>query len=280
MKETETLNIEISYFTSGKLDKKIKHIWQSHIKKQLPLILGIIIFGVNKLLCLNSLFLLILSGGLIVKKLVCDIKNEFKDAFRPSEINKTEEEQPIGDIDFFTEKYKYDLMFEKSETYEEKKYKEILKKQQEEKKPYIKLIRDESDLEELENILTKEEVMEGLTTDLDVYYYAYQLPPFKVKNKEWNILFDKTYNLCLKKGLVKDYDTIIAQINRLVLAEALVEKKENIQIEDYIDNLYYLRLYGIKPKECLLVQKEIFEEINKCEIIDLEKVKKKRYSKN
>lgn len=119
--------------------------------------------------------------------------------------------------------------------------------------------------------------MENITMDIDIYYYAYQLPPFEVKNKEWDILFDKTYDLFLEKGLIKDYDEVIAQIKRLVLAEALVNHKESIKIEDYINNLYYLRFYGIKQKESLLVQKEILEEIYKCQIINLEKARKKKY---
>lgn len=255
----------------------MKKFFKKHGKKELPLLIGIALFGINKLFSLNNLFLLILSGGIVGSKLVMDIKNEFTKAFNQEESKYIEEEEKeIEEKDFFRDEYVYDLSLIKNETEAEKKYKLALAKQQEKDKSHIKVVRNESMVEE-EKILTKEEVMENLAMDIDTYYYVYQLPPFKVKNKHWDILIDKTYNLFLEKGLIKDYDEVIAHINRLVLAEALVEHKESIGIEDYINNLYYLRFYGIKPKESLLVQKEILEEIYKCQIIDLEKVRKRKH---
>ena len=52
-------------------------------------------------------------------------------------------------------------------------------------------------------ILDKNETMMQIVREIEIYEYAYKLPPLEIKNEEWDVFFDITYDFFERKGWQK-----------------------------------------------------------------------------
>ena len=115
--------------------------------------------------------------------------------------------------------------------------------------------------------LNKNQVLNHIIKELDIYQKVYKLPPIEISDKEWNIFFDKLYTLILiKKRQEEEYYSICTQILRLVCAKVLVEKTSKITIYDFIKNLSYLENSPLTTEEINNLQKEMLLEISVTQI--------------
>ncbi len=118
-------------------------------------------------------------------------------------------------------------------------------------------------------ILTKEETKSRFKYELDRYYDAYDLPPLYLTNKEIDIFIDKTYEFFINNHIENDYYKVISLVLRLTLARALVDKKEEIKLYDFLYNLSYINL--VNNDLSLEEVKQLQEEINQTNIIPFKK---------
>lgn len=109
-------------------------------------------------------------------------------------------------------------------------------------------------------ILSKEETMALISKEIEAYSFMYNLPPLKIEEKEWNALFDITYNAFEENdNLYKYYDSMSA-LERYTLAKALLSNPPEIRITDFLNNMSHIEC-DFYPKQFLMVQKEIIERI-------------------
>ena len=173
--------------------------------------------------------------------------------------------------DFYSEEYKDKLenIETRIETEQQKKYKEALEKQLKKKK--IKLIRNDTK----PNYLDKNETMMQIVREIEIYEYAYKLPPLEIKNEEWDVFFDITYDFFERKGIQSIFYESISKTERYTFAKALLNKNLKINIFDFINNLDYLENQMISKDEINILKQTINDNLPKAKIINFSDYLKK-----
>lgn len=164
--------------------------------------------------------------------------------------------------DYYREEYK-DLRQSEMESEDERKFREVYQKQQ-------NIIKNS-------NILNKTQTMEQLIYEMDIIYDAYDLPELTINNKEWDIYFNKTYRLFINNGIEdKFYEYMRASI-RFILAKSLVNNNYDINKNDFIEGLDYLKVYDdIKLDDINNLKKELNIILKNNKIIEFNDYKRKR----
>lgn len=129
--------------------------------------------------------------------------------------------------DFYTDQYKQYLNIQNSP--DNKKYQEIVEKQQSNIKGNFKV-------HEGYKLLSKEDVMFKITRGLEVYSKVYKIPPINVSNEEWDKLFSEMYEMYEESFKVSFY-TIMLKLVKFTLASSLLNNKDEININTFIDNI-------------------------------------------
>lgn len=270
--------VQMENFTNN-FDKAVKKELKKDLKK-----LAIILVPTSLLICgffiFNSTLLLI--GGLgimgtasiikIAKDFVKDIKRLNRHSYNNnysqnnSEEDKEEKtvkqilEEEIGkseDKDFYTQDAKDAIDRIKNESENEKKYKDALKKQKEQ------LEKSNSKLKIVGEYLNKDETMVQIAIEIDSYCKIYDIPIIDLNDNEWENFFDILYKFFLEKGLETEFYNATSELVRYTFAKALINKSANIDLSDFIGNLYYLQNSQINKKEILNLQSEIKSKICK-----------------
>jgi len=110
-------------------------------------------------------------------------------------------------------------------------------------------------------IISKKEVINRLSEEVDVFYRVYNLGKYEITNKEWDNLFSEVYKFCFKNNLQEYYYDIMSNIVRKGLAKTLVNNSSSITIIDILDKLSYIEeTYGIKKIEILTLKKDIIKK--------------------
>ncbi len=120
--------------------------------------------------------------------------------------------------------------------------------------------------------LNKEETKERLLFELDRYYDTYDLPTLYLNDKEIDELINKSYEFFESNDLKEKYYDYMSSVVRLTLARALVNKDEEIKLYDFLYNLSYINLF--EPNLSLESVKNLQEDINKINIIDIKRLKR------
>lgn len=281
-KEIKTLDSEIQLAQIEKFvndfDNAVKKDLRNELK-YVALIVGVSVLSLVGLFIFKKPIIAIIGTSITsISGIVTLSKDYIKDtkSFNPnnhktnSNIINIERKEDVNKIlhngigkakseDFYSEKYKFAL---KKETYveteEQKKYKETLEKQQKQKnKNYSNFKIIEND----KNYLDKEETMIQIVREIDTYTFAYNLPPLKISNSQWDLFFDTTYNFFVKKGIDKEFYNSMSQVERFVLAKALLNKQNNINIYDFVKNLYYLEKEEIPKQEITILQQDMLSKL-------------------
>lgn len=126
---------------------------------------------------------------------------------------------------------------------------------------------------------SKDDIINLIFNQIDACYKAYQIPQLKITNEQWNSFFDISYELFFQKGIEDKYYNSISSIIRLTFAKAMFAKKESINFDDLISNLYYINNHftnlNISEKEILETEKNILTQVSKSKIIHLDKYRQK-----
>lgn len=87
---------------------------------------------------------------------------------------------------------------------------------------------------------TFDDVLERLINDLDLYSVIYKVPPVKIENVEWELLFATIANYYVNKEYSYNFMDDMIYLNQMVIARAMVYEEESISIETYIRSLKYI----------------------------------------
>lgn len=274
-KEIKGLNTEIQLVQMEKFinefDNAIKTNLRSRLKKLAIIMSPLILSLVGFLFFKNPLLLIIGTsitgvGGIVT--VTSDFVKELKSINSDNDYNKSNTEKEIdvdqlledgiGKLkgeDFYSEQYKSTIAFD--ETEEARKYREALEKQQKilKNNPNIKIIDNDT------HFLNKDETMVQVVKEIDAYTFAYNLPPLEISNIQWDLFFDTTYNFFEKNGIEKEFYDAMSQVGRFVFAKVLLNKKSDINIYDFIENLCCLDNEGVEKTEITSLQQEILSKL-------------------
>lgn len=121
-----------------------------------------------------------------------------------------------------------------------------------------------------EIVLEKEEAMERIVYEYDIYSMIYKLPEMSITNREWDILFDTIYDELVKKQAESKFYKYMSFLNRYVFASSLVHGDKKITVYSYIRELKMLQKLGyqeIDPKE---IERKIRSQLGGKKIIKLD----------
>ena len=188
---------------------------------------------------LNNLTILSLGVGLslasgftiLTKYLVNNIKSFKNNRKNENNIISLEEEKNKKKQAKAIEEYRssnYDKVVVKNygENEETKKYKEALEKQLKEKYGV--------------EYLTKNETIDRLLKEIDVYLYTYKLPKFNVSMDDWDYFLNITYCIFEKNNNQSLFYSAMSRVVRYTLANILINNKQEITIKDFINSLDYI----------------------------------------
>lgn len=274
--------VQMENFTND-FDKAVKKELKKDLKN-----LAIILVPASLLICgffiFNSTLLLISGIGIIGTASIIEITKEFINNIKKldntaynnnssqnnSKEDKVEEktieqilEEGIGkseDKDFYTEDTKDAIDRIENESESEKKYREALKKQEEQLEKF------NSKFKIVGEYLNKDETMAQIAIEINAYCEIYNIPSIFLNDNEWDNFFNILYNFFLEKGLETEFYNLTSELVRYTFAKVLINKSTSIDLSDFIGNLYYLQNSQINKREILNLQKEIKAKIQDAKI--------------
>ncbi len=253
---------------------------------------GFIPFGISigvSLLTLNVLPMIIGTayvGGIAIYKMIKDEEEYEQKLARRYNINPkvTYLEPPEGDFEFLSKP----IISQKESDFLSKEMKTLM---DEPRKPTLHIIKPITDSEKKEEIneplieedkehpklpegygMSKEEVMIELATQYRVYKRIYELPEFKVSNKEWDILFDVMYNRLAELSLENEYYNYMSFLQRYTFAYSLVTKRKEINIGTYISQLHMFAKVGFSELDISSIEEEIRSQLNPSKVVDFNNI--------
>lgn len=233
----------------------------------LPLLIG---FGVFLLTDWAVLLLIgtFITGGTAITKTVVDMIKDAKEAkrlanFNPkvTDINKELEPEELNlenvriyrPEDFYTSEYR--LQVEKEKYHSSKKENKKLEETR------LTPVEEEKNLD-------KDEVKEEIVNSVNMYYKAYCLPPLRIKDNEWDIFFDLTYNIFIKNHVEDEFYERIYDLVKRTLARSLVYENHEVTIKDFVDNLRFLEGIDFSEKEIEDLKTKLNEALPGAKVID------------
>lgn len=140
--------------------------------------------------------------------------------------------------EYYSDSYKEVL--DEEETEDERKYRAIVNKQ---------VCNNGLKILGKEEILTKEEVLDKIYYELEVYSDVYNLPILDVKRKEWECFFDVFYDILSNKGMTDRYYEILSSYIKNVLSGSIVNDDRYFQIEELLCKIDFLKAYDFNDEE-------------------------------
>ena len=122
-----------------------------------------------------------------------------------------------------------------------------------------------------EPLKDKDKVMAELVEIFDAYYTMYKLPSYNISSEEWDNLFNLTYTMFKEKNLLDNYFEAMYELFRFGLADALVRESSNLTIQNFLNHLYILGLFGLPHEDTQKINQELLTLSGK--LIDLTKVR-------
>jgi len=290
-KEIKTLDsaiqlVQIEKFIND-FNNAMKKDLRNSVKKVLLLVGPFMLSLIGYLIFKNPTLLVIGTsitgvGGIVTlsKDFIKDMKSLNSNNYKSnSNIINMEQEKDVDEIlqegigkakgeDFYSEKLQSAIKKIEAhvETEEEKKYREALEKQQQKQLnknyPNLEIVGNNVDY------LDKEETMVQVVREIDTYTVAYNLPPLEISDSQWDLFFDITYNFFEKKGIEKDFYDLMSKVGRFVFSKSLLNKKNKINIYDFVRNLRYLENQEIETQEIAILQQDILSKLSSTKIVN------------
>ena len=132
---------------------------------------------------------------------------------------------------------------------------------------------EESTIEE-EKTIGKIPTMERISDEYRTYSRVYKLPPLKISNKEWELLFDTMYHQFEEYGIEELFYEYASALQRYVFAYALVKNTPSITIYSYLEQLPMLEKISPKNLDLASIQKEIESQLKPTKIIKFPSLRK------
>ena len=123
---------------------------------------------------------------------------------------------------------------------------------------------------------SRDEVMVNVVNLLDKYCEIYKVPPIKIGNKEWDILFNETYKFYTEYDLEYFFEQDMLALNRLAVSRTLLYQKNSLDISDYINSFNYLDSMVLIDREKHELGEHINSLCNKCKVISINRFLKKQ----
>lgn len=116
-----------------------------------------------------------------------------------------------------------------------------------------KIEEDDDDLE----TYTFNDVLEILVNDFDTYSYIYKVPPIKMENVEWELLFATIANYYKDKSFSYSFADDMRYLNRMAIAKSMIYEDEHIELKTYISSLKYLESNVISLVNIVEIAKDL-----------------------
>ena len=159
-------------------------------------------------------------------------------------------------------------VIERDKNYKEsedaKKYREALEKQQgktEKTESKIRLVEN--------NNLSKEDAIEQLVYEIDTYLKAYNLPPMKIRNEEWDIFFEICFEFFKAHNMELQFYSYTSEICKYALSNVLLNGREDLTITDFINGVDFLRFTDIPKKTVEGLKNNLNSKLYKRNVINL-----------
>lgn len=127
-----------------------------------------------------------------------------------------------------------------------------------------------------EESLSQEDAISVLCEDISKYFSVYKIPKFKIKNKEWDLLFDTIYDFIAEPK--SDYYDVLSILMRNACVRAMIYGERRITLRFILDQLDCLCDYFSIEKSEYLKNKIL--DSSKPSIVPSDKFKKKQINKN
>lgn len=85
-----------------------------------------------------------------------------------------------------------------------------------------------------------DDILELLVSDLDVYSLLYKVPPIKISNVEWELLFYELGNYYHSRDIDDFLLDDMIYLNKMAISKAMIYEDDEISLETYIWSLRYL----------------------------------------
>lgn len=125
----------------------------------------------------------------------------------------------------------------------------------------------------------KDRVQEMVVNDLINYQYAFKIIGLDIKDKDWDLLFNITYNYYQDKNLEPVFLDDMCKLNRFAVSLALL-KTSLVDIKCYMDGLDYLESDYLKESDIIKMKEIMNQKIHHSKVVDLSQYKKKYKTKN
>lgn len=240
-----------------KLNRKVKN---RLLGFGIPFLTGCVLAATTQ----NMYFLVggtaIFSTGAMICSIKDDIKEYKKRANKPL-LPPTEQESPFKKKEFDISE---PIMRKNANDF----YTDYAKEWIENSSPSKEEQSAEQPLEEL--VLGKEETMEQIVYEYDIYRKLYKLPEMSIKNREWDILFDTIYEALAEQQAENKFYKYMSFLNRYVLAASLVHQEKRITIYSYMGELSMLTKVGYQEINAKTLRKQIRDKLGATPIIKLD----------
>lgn len=268
--------------------KKRKKGWLKPFLIGCPILIGIIIliFTIFPITFLFANFPTIFAIGTIILSLVTigvftidmfkDETNSTRLENVDTNIIKINEEKGVEEIleqhksiqveDYYTEEYKEFLDYLKNE--------QVNLNNTGNEVPLNIVENDEEDF------LDKEEAITQIADAIETYYSCYKLPPLTISNKEWDILFDTTYELFQEKGLENKFYELMNHVVKMTLAKSIAYENSKVDVMAFINNLSHIENHGLKKTEVDDLKKIIIAKLPNSGIITFPNKQQKKELKH
>lgn len=146
---------------------------------------------------------------------------------------------------------------------------------------YVKILSEKKEKEAKVNLelidnsyLEKEAAIYQVVREIEAYTLAYQLPPLKLSDANWDKLFDILYGIYAAKGMESQYYDCLSFLIRYVFSKVLLDGEKIITIDTFIENIDILN-QRLTEDEIKYIQEEF--DLSK-KVVDFSKLQRK--SKN
>lgn len=259
----------------NKMNKQMKKDKKAFLLALIPVGLGVIVSIFTK----NPLFMVggttCMGIGAIIKNLSDEKEhdrefNRYLESLNPSsKIVSLDSEKPIDILlhdkinfrkgsDFYTDEVK-EFIEEENNKYQRPhliQEENVEEKEEQEKTPLVENENTE------ETILGKEETMEQIVYEYELYCKIYNIPKMPISVREWNTLFDVVYNRLKEISLEDKLYEYMSFLQRYTFAYALLHKQSSITIYSYLNQIPMLEKVGFTGLDIESIIKEINSILN------------------
>lgn len=129
------------------------------------------------------------------------------------------------------------------------------------------------------SISYKDSVQEIVVNELINYQYTYNIIGLDIRDRDWDLLFDITYDHYQRNHLEALFLEDMCRLNRFAISLALL-KTSLVDIGCYMDGIDYLESDYLKESDIIKIKGAMSQRIQNSKIVSFSQYKKKYKTKN